>query len=340
MNKRYFYDILTKLINIDSPTGFTKNVIDFMIKEIDNLGYSYSCNSKGNLVVNVSDGDNPIGVCAHVDTLGLMVRSIKNDGKLALTTLGGPLLNTLNGEYCRIYTRNQKVYTGTIISTSSSSHVYPDAANKEMTIDNLEVRLDLEVKTKEDVTKFGIANGDIVCIDPKFTITDTDFIKSRFLDDKLSVAILLTILKEIKDNNYKCSRKLYFMFTTYEEVGHGNSYIPNDIHELLGVDMGCIGLDLSATEFDVSICAKDSSGPYDYDMVSNLIKHAKDNNINYAIDIYPMYGSDVSAALRGGNDIKGALIGPGVCASHGMERSHYKACEATYELIKHYLNLK
>lgn len=340
MDKKYFYNILTKLINIDSPTGYTKNVINFMIKEIDNLGYTYSCTSKGNLIINVCEGTNPIGVCAHVDTLGLMVRSIKNDGKLALTTLGGPLLNTLNGEYCCIYTRNHKIYTGTIISTSSSSHVYTDAANKEMNIDNLEVRLDLEVKSKEDVLKYGIENGDVVCIDPKFTITDTDFIKSRFLDDKLSAAILLTILKEIKGNSLSCSRKLYFMFTTYEEVGHGNSYIPNDIKELLGVDMGCIGLDLSATEYDVSICAKDSSGPYDYDITTNLIQIAKDNNLNYAVDIYPMYSSDVSAALRGGNDIKGALIGPGVCASHGMERSHYKACEATYELIKKYLNLK
>lgn len=340
MNKKYFYEVLEKLINIDSPTGFTNNAINFLKEEITNLGYSYTLNMKGNLIVPVNEGDNPIGVCAHVDTLGLMVRSIKNDGKLALTTLGGPLLNTLNGEYCRICTRNGDIYTGTILSTSCSSHVYPDASTKELNIDNLEVRLDLEVKNKDEVKQYGIENGDIVCIDPKFVITDKDFIKSRFLDDKLSAAILLALLEQIKANSWQSNRKIYFIFTVYEEVGHGNSAICDDIQELLGVDMGCIGLDLSTTEFDVSICAKDSSGPYDYDTTSKLIKIAKENHINHAVDIYPMYGSDVSAALRGGNDIKGSLIGPGVCASHGMERSHYKACEATFTLLSKYLNLK
>lgn len=340
MNKKYFYEVLEKLISIDSPTGFTANAIKYLEEEVTRLGYSYFLNKKGNLIVTVNEGIDPIGVCAHVDTLGLMVRSIKSDGKLALTTLGGPLLNTLNSEYCRVYTRNGKIYTGTILSTSCSSHVFPDAATKDLNIENLEVRLDLEVKNKDDVKRYGIENGDIVCIDPKFTITDTDFIKSRFLDDKLSAAILLALLEQIKANSWHSNRKIYFIFTVYEEVGHGNSAICEDIEELLGVDMGCIGLDLSATEYDVSICAKDSSGPYDYATTTKLINIAKDNKLNYAIDIYPMYGSDVSAALRGGNDIKGSLIGPGVCASHGMERSHYKACEATFTLLSKYLELK
>ncbi|MCI5773358.1 MAG: M42 family metallopeptidase [Erysipelotrichaceae bacterium] len=339
MNKTFFYDSLEKLINTDSPTGYTKKAISFLVDEISMLGYEYDITAKGNLIVKVSDGNDPLGICAHVDTLGLMVRSIKSDGKLALTTLGSPLLNTLNSEYCRIYTRDGNCYTGTILSTSCASHVFPDAQSKELNIDNLEVRLDLEVKNKDDVSKYGIQSGDIVCIDPKFQITEHDFIKSRFLDDKLSAAILLTLLKEIKDKHLILNRKVYFIFTVYEEVGHGNSYIPLDIKELLGVDMGCIGLDLNCSEYDVSICAKDSSGPYDYDMTSKLITLAKEANINHAVDIYPMYGSDVSCALRGGNDIKGALIGPGVYASHGMERSHFKACEATYALLKLYLQL-
>lgn len=338
MNKEYFYNVLEKLIGIDSPTGYTTHVQEFLVTELESMGYKPVRTNKGNVIVEIGNQDSAMGICAHVDTLGLMVRSIKADGKLRLTTLGGPLLNTLNGEYCRVYTRDNKVYKGTILSVSPASHVFTDAASIELNIDNLEVRLDLEVKNKEDVEKYGISNGDVVCIDQKFEITDTDFIKSRFLDDKLSASILLTVLKQIKDSNISFNKKLYFIFTVYEEVGHGNSYIPNDIDELLGVDMGCVGLDLASSEYDVSICAKDSSGPYDYDMTTTLVNIGKEKQLSYGIDIYPMYGSDVSAALRGGNNIKGALIGPGVCASHGMERSHFKGCKNTYELIMGYLD--
>ena len=127
------------------------------------------------------------------------------------------------------------------------------------------------------------------------------------------------------------------IISTYEEVGHGSSNIPENISELIAVDMGCIGDDLACSEYDVSICAKDSSGPYDYEIISKFIELAKSNDLNYAVDIYPFYGSDVSAALRGGNDIKGGLIGPGVHASHGMERSHKMAIDSTIKLILAYL---
>ena len=148
---------------------------------------------------------------------------------------------------------------------------------------------------------------------------------------------MFQVLKELKEKQLKPKHRTIFIVTAYEEVGHGNSWIPSEIKEVLAVDMGCIGLDLACTEYDVSICAKDSSGPYDYQMTSQLIEIAKEKKLNYAVDIYPMYGSDVSAALRGGNDIKGALIGPGVHASHGMERTHYDALNSTIELILGYL---
>jgi putative aminopeptidase FrvX len=174
-----------------------------------------------------------------------------------------------------------------------------------------------------------------VAIDTKTTITDKEFIKSRFLDDKVGVAAIFGVLKELSKQPLKYST--YFIVTTYEEVGFGNSAIPQDITELLGIDMGCIGLDLAGSEHSVSICAKDSSGPYDYNLTSRLVELAKENQLSYALDVYPFYGSDVSAALRGGNDIKGALIGPGLHASHGMERTHYQSLDNTMKLIMAYL---
>lgn len=334
----YILHILKDIMAIDSPSGYTKEVISYCQKEAEQLGFKTAITNKGNLEIFVEGNDDyTIGFCGHVDTLGLMVRSIKDDGTLAFTNIGGPIIPTLDGEYCRIITRDGRSYTGTILSNSPAVHVYKDARTLERTCDTMHIRIDEIVKNKADVEKLGIGNGDFIAIDPKTTITGSGFIKSRFLDDKVSVAILFVLLKTIATENIKPQHNLQLIISTYEEVGHGSSYISNQISELIAVDMGCIGLDLSCSEYDVSICAKDGSGPYDYEMTTRLINLAKENNLQYAVDIYPFYSSDVSAALRGGQNIKGALIGPGVCASHGMERTHLQGVENTLKLILAYI---
>ena len=333
------YNLLEQIINIDSPTGYCNKVINYLETVVKELGFNYTKNQKGNLIVDVEGKSNyTIGLSAHVDTLGLMVRSINSDGTLKFTTLGGPLLNTYNAEYCKVYTREGKVYTGTILSTSPAVHVFPDSRSKELKEDTMCVRLDEVVYSRSDTQKLGIQTGDIIAIDPKFEITDKGYIKTRFLDDKASAFLLLELLRYLKEQNITPENNLKLIFSTYEEVGFGASNIPN-INEMLAVDMGCIGLDLNCTEEQVSICAKDSGGPYDYDMITNLINTAKEKNISYAVDIYPFYSSDATASLRAGNDIKAALIGTGVAASHGMERTHKHGLENTFNLILGYLNL-
>lgn len=338
-NKEETLSFLVELLAINSPTGYTKQAIDFVQTTVESFGYETIRTPKGNLMVQVAGQDTTQtrGLSAHVDTLGLMVRSINSDGTLALTKLGGPLTPTLDGEYCDIITREDTVYTGTILSNTPSIHVFPDASTKARDIDNLVVKLDERVTNKEDVQALGIQNGDIVAYDPKVVVTDSGFVKSRFLDDKASVAILVSLLKILKQEHIVPATNLTFIFSTYEEVGHGAAWIPADITELLAVDMGCIGLDLECTEYDVSICAKDSSGPYDYEMTTRLVQYAKENDLNYAVDIYPMYGSDASAALGGGANIRAALIGPGVASSHGMERTHVDAIENTFKLLVAYI---
>lgn len=334
----YILNVLKDIMSIDSPSGYTKEVIAYCEKEAEKLGYKTSKTKKGNLQIFVDGQDDyTVGFCAHVDTLGLMARSIKSDGTLAFTNIGGPLIPTLDGEYCQIITRNQKRYSGTILSNSPAAHVFPEAKSQERTCDTMHIRIDEIVKSKEDVEKLGIGNGDYIAIDPKTTITESGFIKSRFLDDKMSVAILFGMLKTLSDKQIKPKHNLLLMISTFEEVGHGSSYVPECVDELIAVDMGCIGLDLSCSEYDVSICAKDGSGPYDYDITSRFIELARENTLQYAVDIYPFYSSDVSAALRGGQNIKGALIGPGVGASHGMERTHIQAVENTLKLILLYI---
>lgn len=338
-DKNEYLKIAAKLFNIDSPSGYTDEVIRYIESFVNELKYKCHKTNKGNLEV-IIDGLNnekSVATSAHVDTLGLMIRSIKSDGKLLLTKIGGPIAPTLDGEYCKIITRDQRIYTGTILSSSPSSHVYKDAEVKSRDIDNLEIRLDEKVFSDKDVRLLGIDNGDIVFINPKFEITPSGFLKTRFIDDKASVIVLLLLLKYLHDNNIKPKFRTYIYFVVYEEVGHGAACINDSISEFVTCDMGCVGLDLAGNEYTVSICAKDSGGPYNYELTTKLINLAKKNNINYCVDIFPYYGSDIGAAYRSGKDFKGALIGPGVSASHGAERTHEEALINTLKLLYLYL---
>ncbi len=333
-------DTLRTLLGQDSPTGFTEKVVDLAEGIARDLGFETRRTAKGNLMVAVPgrEADRRVGLCAHLDTLGLMVRSITSEGMLMVTRVGGPLMPTLDGEYCRVYTRDGRVYTGTVLSLSPSVHVQDDAATRARDEKNMAVRIDEKVHDKEGVQALGIAPGDYVCYDPKTVITESGFVKSRFLDDKASAACLLTLLWQMRRTGRRPRYSTWVCFTVHEEVGHGGSTLP-PVDELLAVDMGCIGEDLSCTEYQVSICAKDSGGPYDYGMVSRLIRLAKENQVDHAVDIYPHYGSDIGAAWRAGMDARAALIGPGVHASHGMERTHLDALLATLRLAGLYLEL-
>jgi len=339
LNREFTLKTLEELVNIPSPSGYCKNVIAHMETIADNYGFKFEKNKKGNLIIEIEGNDNSycIGIPVHVDTLGAMVRSINTDGTIKITSIGGNMYSTLDGEYCKIHTRSGKIYTGTMLSTSPAVHVYPDAKSKERTEESMMVRLDEVVSSKNEVEALDIITGDFISIEPKFVITESGFVKSRYLDDKAGTACALSLMETFKRLNKKPNNKVKIIISTYEEVGHGCANIPDDVDELVGIDMGCIGLDLACTEREVSICPKDSSGPYDYDITSKLIELAKKHNLGYAVDVYPMYSSDVSSSLKGGNNIKGGLIGPGVNASHGMERTHIDGLENTIKLMYSYL---
>jgi putative aminopeptidase FrvX len=339
MDLNYVKGLVNKVFLTDSPTGFSENVDKVILEELDKLGYKASVTNKGNikLFIEGRDTTKTVATSAHVDTLGLMVRSINSDGTLSVTNIGGPSIPTLDGEYCKIVTRDNKVYTGTILCKEASVHVYADAKSAPRNLDTMIVRIDEIVKNRADVEALGISNGDYICYDPKTVLTESGFLKSRFIDDKGSVIGILGVLKEMKDNNVLPHYNTYVYFVNQEEVGHGAATVDQSISEFVTVDMGCVGLDLAGNEFAVSICAKDSGGPYSYDLTTRLINIAKKKKLNYTVDIFPFYGSDIGAAWRSGVDCKGALIGQGVAASHGMERTHMDGIKNTMELLYSYL---
>ena len=339
INSQYVLDIARELLQTPSPSGFCHLVMEKVEKEAQRLGYAFEYTKKGCGVITVPGKDDSyvIGLSGHVDTLGAMVRSIKESGRLRFTSIGGYMMPTVEGEYCQIHTRDGRVYEGTVLTTEPSVHVYANARDQKRDESAMEIRIDELVYSKKDVQALGIAVGDFISWDPRTVIKENGIIKSRHLDDKAGVAILFGLLEMFKRENIVPAHTLKVFISTYEEVGHGAAYIPEDVNEMIAVDMGAMGEDLTCTEDAVSICAKDSSGPYDYHMTSKLIELAKRENLKYAVDIYPFYGSDVSAALRGGHNIRGALIGPGVHASHGMERTHLEGLLNSIVLLAAYV---
>ena len=335
------------VLAIDSPTGFTSRAADYVMEEYRKLGYAPVRTNKGGILVCVSEGngaapcgpeEGPILLEAHIDTLGAMVSEVCANGRLSVTPLGGMNPNNGEAENCRIYTREGKVYDGTFQLKNASVHVNGEYSTTARSYDTMEVVLDEEVSDREGVLSLGILPGDIVCFDPRTVVTPSGYIKSRFLDDKLSVGILLGYAAYLKAKKETTARKIYQHITVFEEVGHGGSAsVPSDVTEVLSVDMGCVGDGLGCQETQVSICAKDSGGPYHYDVVTALIRAARREGLDFAVDVYPHYGSDAEATLRAGHDCRHGLIGAGVYASHGYERSHKKGVANTFGLLKAYL---
>ena len=338
----YAWEQTAALLAIDSPSGYTWNAAVWVRNAFAVLGFDARITTKGGVIVDLGGKNAEDGLLleAHADTLGAMVSTIKGNGRLKMTGLGGMNPNNAEAENVRVYTRDGKVIEGTAQLCNASVHVNGDYSSAKRSWDTLEVVLDEAVTSAADTRKLGIEVGDIVCFDPRTRRTASGYLKSRFLDDKLSVGILLGFSKYLKDKGITPERRVWVHVTVYEEVGHGGSAsVPAGITEAISVDMGCVGDGLQCTERQVSICAKDSGGPYSYEVVGKLIEAAKKTGADYAVDVYPFYGSDVEATLRSGVDIRHGLIGSGVYASHGYERSHIDGVLNTLKVLCGYLDV-
>jgi len=345
INKTYAdfaWEQASALLAVDSPSGFTSMAAAWVQEAFAKLGFDARITRKGGVIIDLGGKNENDGLLleAHADTLGAMVAEIKGSGCLRLTSLGGMRPENAETENVRVYTRSGAVIEGTCQLHNPSIHVNGSYGDAKRSWDTMEIVLDEDVASASDAKKLGIEVGDIVCFDPRTRRTASGYLKSRFLDDKLSVGILLGFAKYLADNGIVPERRTWVHVTVYEEVGHGGSAsVPAGITEAISVDMGCVGDGLQCTEKQVSICAKDSGGPYSYEVVGKLIEAAKKMEADYAVDVYPYYGSDVEATLRSGVDIRHGLIGAGVFASHGYERSHIEGVYNTLKVLCGYLDV-
>lgn len=332
--------LLKRLVETPSPSGFTEKVMKVISNEFEDIGVPYKKTNKGAIIATVKGKDDSRHrlLTAHTDTLGAMVKEIKSNGRLKLAMIGGFNWNAVEGEYCHIHTASGKEVRGTILMHQTTVHVYRNAGTAERNADNIEVRIDEKVKNAAETKALGIEVGDFVSFDPRFEVTPSGFIKSRHLDDKASTALLVDLVRSVKENEIELPHTTHFYISNNEEIGYGgNSNVPAETVEYIAVDMGAIGDGQTSDEYTVSICAKDSSGPYHYALTRHLTGLCEKGSIPFKLDIYPYYGSDASAAIRAGFDVKHALFGPGIESSHALERTHVDSLKATALLLHSYI---
>ena len=333
---KFFLDLL----NTKSVSGNTDTAMKMVKSKLESAGLETRVTNKGSLIATIHGGtQNATVISAHIDTLGAMVSKIESSGDLKYRCIGGFTPNSIEGEYCHVETFQGKFIPGTILFSKTSVHAWGrDKCQEKRSHDTMYIRLDAEVASKDDVESLGISVGNFIHFNPRAEQMASGHVKSRHIDDKAGVAILVAAAAELSRQAEQLPGTVHFLFSVHEEVGHGAAgWLPENISEFLAVDMGVCGSEQASDERKVTICSADSSGPFSYQLTRKLIDLAEKGNIPFVVDTFPFYGSDAAAALRMGLDARHALIGPGVDTSHAVERTHEEGMKATIDLVKEYV---
>ncbi len=338
-NEEYVIQKLKELLEIDSTTGYFRLIQNYLVNEMEELNIPSEEVHKGGLIADIGGEGDPLVIMAHGDDIGLMVRYIKDNGALVVTNVGGLREEDATGVICRLHTRNGHIYTGCVRRVHSCAHVRPDSDNNAPLNynTNVEFVLDEDVKCRQDVLDLGIRVGDIIALDAGFHMNN-GYITSRFIDDKACIAVLLGVMKYIKDNNIVCKRNVKAFFTMFEEIGHGGAWLPEGTKDIIALDIAPVSPTQVSSEKKVSLFAKDSRFPYHYEMLTELVEAAEKIGVDYEIDVFtPRYGTDSDFAITAGNNVRHAALGPGTSGSHGYERTHIDSLNNMYQLLLQYI---
>lgn len=336
-------DFLINLLHIHSPTGFTDDAIAYAEQAFRDVlapfpGVVTRRTHKGALLIDVpgQNANSPVGLTAHLDTLGLMVTQIKSSGRLKVTNLGGIVWSGVEMEGVTVHTRGNGDIRGSVVPVNGSVHVNRSLRKMERNEDTLEIRLDAATTSAAETQTLGVRVGDYVFLDTR-TETTAGFVRSRFLDDKAGVACIYGALAALAKAGTPPTQNTSILISNYEEVGHGGAHWSNDLFEVVAVDMAAVGEGQNSDEYHCTVCVKDSSGPYHNHTVNRLLRVAAAQELDVKTDIYPYYSSDGSAYWRAGGAARVGLVGPGVDTSHGYERTHTDALRQTAALLAAYL---
>ncbi len=340
LDQRYLQDTLFRLLSIPSPSGYTDQIVHFVGGELSILGIPFELTRRGAIRATLLGKNHHPNraIVAHLDTLGAMVKALKNNTRLAITPIGSWSSRFAEGARCTIFT-DSRTYRGTILPLKASGHTYNEEIDTQpVTWDNVEIRMDEICDTLEEVKALGINVGDFVAIDPMPEMTASGYINSRHLDNKAGVALELTAIKAIVENEIQLPVDCHLLFTIAEEIGVGASAILHgDVASMVAIDNSTLAPGQNSSKRGVTIAMKDSSGPFDYHTTRKLIGLCEDYGIPYQRDVFKYYRSDSASALESGNDIRTALVCFELDASHGYERTHIDSMIAVAKLITLYM---
>jgi putative aminopeptidase FrvX len=343
LDQKYMADFLEEILAIGSPGGDAYDAVERCEKEMKAFGIETEYTKKGALIgyLRGEDDDDQRMISAHADTLGAIVKEIKENGRLKISLIGGYSFNTIEGENLVVKTSTGKTYTGSYLPVKASIHVFSDVVKEHVRDEeSMEIRLDEDVKTKEDTLALGIRVGDFVCFDTRTQILPNGYIKARYLDDKACIASLFGAVKYMKENNIKPAHTIQLYISNYEELGHGVSQFSENLTEHLSLDIGTVGPGHTSDEKKVTVLAKDSRTPYDFRFRNRLATLAENAGIDYVVDVHFRYGSDASLSAMAGQEPNFACIGMGVDATHHYERTHIEGIENCAKLVVEYMKEK
>jgi peptidase M42 family hydrolase len=340
IDTEYLQKILSSLLEIPSPTGYTDSIVRFVTKELHSLGLEAELTRRGAICA-IRQGSRRNGaraIVTHLDTLGAQVKMLKDNGRLSLVPIGTWSARFAEGARATVFSE-EGAYRGTILPLKASGHTFNEEVDDApIGWDHVEFRIDALSRNSEDLERLKVDVGDIVAIDPQTEFVDNGFIVSRHLDNKAGVAVALTALKAIQDAYLKTPVDIHFLFTIAEEVGVGaSSVLMPEVASMVSVDNGTSAPGQNSSEFGVTIAMADQTGPFDYHLTKKLVGLCRENDIRYQKDIFRYYRSDSASALEAGADVRTALITFGVDASHGYERIHMHALRSLAELITCYV---
>ncbi|WP_413204128.1 osmoprotectant NAGGN system M42 family peptidase [Rhodospirillum sp. A1_3_36] len=341
VDKDYIQAVLKRLLETPSPSGLTDAVVHVVCEELESLGIAFEITRRGAIRANIPGirYSPDRAIISHLDTLGCMVKNLKDNGRLEIVPIGFWSARMAEGARVTVYSDGPRMFRGSVLPLKASGHVYnKEIDTQEVSWSNVEVRLDEIVHTKADLINLGLNVGDHISVDPTPEFSESGFIVSRHLDDKAGVAAALAAAKAVNESDVRIPVDCHLLFTISEEVGVGASHILHgDVAEMVSIDNGTIAPGQNTSEFGVTIAMQDSSGPFDWHLTHKLIDMCRAHGIEHSRDVFRYYRSDAASALEAGNDIRTSLICFACDGSHGYERTHIRSLEALAELLALYM---
>ena len=332
---------LLELLAIPSPSGFTDEITRYIGSRLQAMGVDYDITRRGTVrarLAGASPEEPAQAVVCHVDTIGAMVRNLLPSGRIMVAPVGYWSSRFAEGARVTLFTAH-RAYRGTLLPRVTWG-VSRDAGVDEVPIgwDQIELRLDEEVTSAEQLQALGIEVGDFIALDTQAEVLPNGFVVGRNLDNKAGAAAVLETIAHLVERQQQPARDTYFLFTVTETVGSGaGAAILPEVSELVTVDFASEPWADHSPFKHLTIASGDASGPYDWHLTQHLNELARDNDIPFERRVLPACHNDAAAALAAGHDVRTAVVAYAADASHSMERTHFRSLQHVSALLQAYM---